>query len=102
MQKMALLMFYSFGQLTDLTCLQSYWKRFHQELTSHHNKKIQNSGKKFKILQNIHDRLALKKHVRRLRDPISMKTVNEKPDKTKKKSESLEDKKVMDILQMGP
>jgi hypothetical protein len=37
--KIALLMFYPFQQLTDLTCLGSYWKKFHQELTSHHNKR---------------------------------------------------------------
>jgi hypothetical protein len=44
--KMALLIFYPFRQLTDLTCLGSYWKKFHQELTSHHNKKTQNFEKK--------------------------------------------------------
>jgi hypothetical protein len=31
-----------------------------------------------------------------------MKTVNEKPDETKKKRESQEGNKEMDILQMGP
>jgi hypothetical protein len=38
--KMALKMFYPFRELSDLTCIGgSYWKRFIQELTSHHNKK---------------------------------------------------------------
>jgi hypothetical protein len=88
--------------LTDLTCHGSYWKKFHQELTSHHNKQDKILEKVFQILQNIQDRLTLQKHVRLPRDPISLKTVNEKPDETKKKSESWEGNKVMDILQMGP
>ncbi len=84
--KVTLLMFYLFQQLTDLTCLGSYWKKFHQELSSHHNIKDTKFWKKgFQILQNIQDRLTLQKHVRHPRDPISMKTVNEKPDETKKK-----------------
>jgi hypothetical protein len=40
--KMALLMFYPFQQLTDLTCNKSYWKKFHQELTNH-NKNEKNN-----------------------------------------------------------
>jgi hypothetical protein len=44
--KMALLMLYPLQQLTELTCLGSYWKMFHQELTSHDNKKTQNYGRK--------------------------------------------------------
>jgi hypothetical protein len=84
--KMALLMFYPFQQLTDLTCLGRYRKKFHQELTSHHNKKDTKFWKKrYQILQNIQDRLTLKKHVRRPRDPISLKSINETPDETKKK-----------------
>jgi hypothetical protein len=83
--KMALLMFFPFQQLTDLICLGSYRKKVHQELTScqKKDKKIWKNG--FQILQNIQDRLTLQKHVRRPRDPISMKTVNEKPNKTKKR-----------------
>jgi hypothetical protein len=56
----------------------------------------------FQILQNIQDRLTLEKRVRHPRDPISMETVNEKTNETKKKSESQEGNTVMDILQMGP
>ena len=45
--KMALIMLYPFCELSDLTCIgESYWKTFHQELTSHHSKKSQNFGKK--------------------------------------------------------
>ncbi len=36
--KMALLMFYPFCQLTNLTCKKSYWKKFHLELTKHNKK----------------------------------------------------------------
>ncbi len=44
--KMALLMFYPFRQLTDLTCEKSYWKKFHLELTKHKRKKTHYSGRK--------------------------------------------------------
>jgi hypothetical protein len=82
--KMALLMFYPFRQLTDLTCKKSYWKKIHQELTKHN--KIENTifwKKGFEILQNIQDRDTLQKHVRCARDPICMVTVNEKLDEKK-------------------
>ncbi len=39
--KIALIMFYPFCELSDLTYIgESYWKTFHQELTSHHNEKV--------------------------------------------------------------
>ena len=38
--------------------------------------------KGFEILQNIQDRSTLEKHVKRARDPISITTKNEKPNKT--------------------
>ena len=38
--------------------------------------------KGFEILQNIQDRATLEKHVKRARDPISITTKNEKPNKT--------------------
>jgi hypothetical protein len=102
--KMALIMIYPFRGLSDLTCIgESYWKTFHQELTSHHNKKVTKFWKKgFEILQNIQDRLTLQKHLKRPRDPIFMTTVNEKPNEEKKtKSQSPDENKVMDILQVG-
>jgi hypothetical protein len=102
--KMALIMFYPFRELSDLTCIgESYWKTFHQELTSHRSKKDTKFGKKgFEILQNIQDRLTLQKHLKRPRDPIFMTTVNEKPNEEKKtKSQSPDENKVMDILQVG-
>ncbi len=84
--KMALMMFYPFRKLSDLTCDKSYWKQIHQELT------------------NLQDRDTLQKHVRRGRDPICMVTVNEKPDE-KNKSPNDSDKQkqdnVRDILQVG-
>ncbi len=97
-------MFYPFRELSDLTCIGgSYWKRFIQELTSHHNKEDTKFWKKgFEILQNIQDRLTLQKHLKCPRDPIFMTTVNEKPNEEKKKtSQSLNKNKVTDILQVG-
>ena len=102
--KMALIMFYPFRELSDLTCIgESYWRTFHQELTSHHSKKVTKFWKKgFEILQNIQDRLTLQKHLKRPRDPIFMTTVNEKPNEDKKtKTQSTDENKVMDILQVG-
>ncbi len=82
--KMALLMFYPFCQLTDLTCKKSYWKKFHLELTKHNKKENTLFWKKgFEILQNIQDRDTLQKHVRCARDSICMVTVNKKPDEKK-------------------
>ncbi len=82
--KMALLMFYPFRQLTDLTCKKNYWKKFHQELTKHNKKDNTIFWKEgFEILQNIQDRDTLQKYVRCARDPICMVTVNEKPDEKK-------------------
>jgi hypothetical protein len=41
-------------------------------------------GKGFEILQNIEDRATLQKYVKRARDPISMATINTKPDEANK------------------
>ena len=80
-----------------------YWRTFHQELRSHRSKNVTKFWKKgFEILQNIQDRLTLQKHLKRPRDPIFMTTVNEKPNKEKKtKTQSTDENKVMDILQVG-
>jgi hypothetical protein len=102
--KMALIMFYPFRELSDLSCIgESYWRTFHRELTRHHSKKVTKFWKKgFEILQNIQDRLTLQKHLKRPRDPIFMTTVNEKPNEDKKtKTQSTDENKVMDILQVG-
>ncbi len=62
----------------------------HQELTKHNKNEETIFWKKgFEILQNIQDRDTLQRHVRCARDPISMVTVNEKPDeKNKSQNES--------------
>jgi hypothetical protein len=103
--KMALLMFYPFRQLTDLTCKKSYWKKFHLELTKHNKKENILFWKKgFEILRNIQDRDTLQKHVRHTRDPICMVTVNEKPDEKKHSQSQSEIPKrdnVKDILQVN-
>ncbi len=104
MQKMTLIMFYPFRELSDLTCIgESYWKTFQQELTSQHKKEFMKFWKKgFEILQTIQDRLTLQKNLKRPRGPIFMTTVNEKHNKEKKtKSQSPDVNKVMDILQVG-
>jgi hypothetical protein len=103
--KMALLIFYPFCQLTKLTSKKSYLKKFHRELTKHNNKENTIFWKKgFEILQNIQDKDTLQKHVRRARDPISMVTVNEKPDEKKNsqcQSKVPKQDLAKDILQMG-
>jgi hypothetical protein len=85
-----------------MTCLGVTGKCFIKNLQVITKKDTKFWKKGFQILQNIQDRLTLQKHVRHPSDPISMKTVNEKPNETKKKSESQEGNKVMDTLQMGP
>ena len=76
-------MFYQFQQLNDLKYDGSYWKLFHNELVRHNNNKETVFWKKgFEILQNIQDRSTLEKHVKRARDPISITTKNETPNKT--------------------
>jgi len=81
--KIALVMFFPFRQLNDLKTDGSYWILFHKELKKHINKEDTVFWKKgFEILQNIQDRSTLEKHVKRARDPISITTKNEKPNKT--------------------
>ena len=67
------------------------------------NKNTQNSGKNgFEILQNIEDRATLQKHATRARDPITMVTINTKPDEATKKTKQIPDvDQVADILEMG-
>ncbi len=76
-------MFYPFRQLNDLKYNGRYWKLFHNEVERHNNKEETVLWKKgFEILQNIQDRSTLEKHVKHARDPISITTKNEKPNKT--------------------
>ena len=101
--KMALLMFYPFRQLKDLEVDGSYWRQFHKQLQCHlkqkHTKFWENG---FEILQNIEDRATLQKHVTRARDPITMVTINTKPDEATKKTKQIPDvDQVADILEMG-
>jgi len=56
----------------------------------------------FEILQNIEDRATLQKHVTHARDPITMVTINTKPDEATKKTKQIPDvDQVADILEMG-
>jgi hypothetical protein len=58
--------------------------------------------KGFEILQNIEDRATLKKHVKRARDPMSMATINKKPDEANKNQTDFSDiDQVADILEIG-
>ncbi len=83
--KMALLMFYPFQQLNDLKVDGSYWTQFHKQLQQHLKRKQTKFWEKgFEILQNIEDRATLQKHGIRARDPITMVTINTKPDEAKK------------------
>jgi hypothetical protein len=57
----------------------------HKELQCHLLKKYTKFWEKcFEILQNIEDRATLQKHVKCARDPISMATINKKPDEANK------------------
>ncbi len=101
--KMALMMFYPFQQLNNLTVDGSYWKKNHKQLQRHlEQKRTKFWGKGFEILQNIEDRATLQKHVKRARDPITMVTINTKPDEATKKNQEMPDiDQVVDILEMG-
>ena len=97
-------MFHPFQQLNDLKCDGSYWKMFHNELEKHINKEDTVFWKKgFEILQNIQDRPTLEKHVKRARDPISITTKNETPNKTNSKQtlSPIGSSNVIDILDMN-
>jgi hypothetical protein len=73
--KMALLMFYLFRSLNDLTIKGSYWEKISPELQRHLEHKITKFSKKgFKILQNINDRMTLQKQLKHANDPIYMTT----------------------------
>ena len=59
-------------------------------------------GKGFEIPQNIEDRATLQKHVRCAKDPISMSTIDKKPDKANKNQTDFSDiDQMADILEIG-
>jgi hypothetical protein len=89
--------------LNDLPDDGSYWKKRHKELQCHLLKKITQFWEKgFEIPQSIEDRATLQKHVKCTRDPISMATINEKPDKANKNQTDLSVfDQVADILEIG-
>jgi hypothetical protein len=58
--------------------------------------------KGFEILQNIEDRATLQKHVKHARDPISIATINKKPDEANKHQTDFSDiDQVADIPEIG-
>jgi hypothetical protein len=76
---MALLMFYPFRSLADLTIEGSYWKKISQELP----KLLEHKDtifwhKRFDILQNINDRMSLEKELKWAKNPF-FTTKNKKP-----------------------
>jgi hypothetical protein len=101
--KMTLLMFYPYQKLNALTDDGSYWKKNHKQLQCHLLKKYTKFWEKgFEILLNIEDRTTLQKHVKCARDPISMATINKKPDKANKNQTDVSDiNQVADILEIG-
>ncbi len=96
-------MFYPYQKLNNLTDDGSYWENIHKELPCHLLKKNTKFWEKgFEILQNIEDSATLQKHVKRARDPISMATINEKPDEANKNQTDISDiDRVADILEIG-
>jgi hypothetical protein len=101
--KMALLMFYHYRKLNDLTDDGRYWKNFHKELQCHLLMKYTNFLERvLKILQNIEDRATLQAHVKCARDPISIATINIKPYEANKSQTDFSDiDQVADILKIG-
>ncbi len=99
---MALLMFYPFRSLNDLAIEGSYWEKFSQELQRHLEHKITKfSKKRFRILQNINDRMTLQKQLKRANDPIYMTTKIEKPNGKNPKKDCQKEDNDPDILEMG-
>ncbi len=101
--KIALLMFYLFRCLNDLTIERTYWEKFSQELQRHLDQKITKfSQQGFRVLQNINGRMTLQKHLKRANDPIYMTTKNEKPINDNNKNKKYKkDNNEPDILEMG-
>ena len=65
-------------------------------------KKKQIWEKGFEILKNIEDRTTLQKQLIRVRDPITMITINTKPDDMKKNTKQIQNvDQLADILLMG-
>jgi hypothetical protein len=97
------LMFYPYQKLNDMTDDGSYWKKNHKEFQCHLLKKYTEFWEKgFEILQNVENRATLQKHVKRAKDPISMATINKKPDEANKNQTDFSDiDQVADILEVG-
>jgi hypothetical protein len=66
-------------------------------------KNTQNSGKRvLKYFKYRRKRATLQKHIKHARDPISMATIKEKPDKANKNQTVFSDiDQVVDILEIG-
>jgi hypothetical protein len=76
---------------------------FHNELEKHIDKKDTVFWKeRFEILQHIQDRSTLEKRIKCARDPISITTKNEKPNKTNSRQAKspIGSSNVIDILDM--
>jgi hypothetical protein len=101
--KMALLMFYHYRKLNNHRDDGSYWKRNHKELQCHLLKKYTKFWEKgFEMLQNIEDWATLQKLVKCARDPISMATINKKPNEANKNQTDFSDiDQVADILEIS-
>ena len=93
--KMALLMFYPFRCLNDLTIEENYWEKFSQELQKHLDQKITKfSQQGFRVLQNVNDRMTLQKQLKCANDPVHMTTKNKNPSVITTKTKNLK-KKIM-------
>lgn len=87
--KIALLMFYPFRKIDDLKLEGSFWTLFETQRSMNFDKDNSKEGKfwprGFEILQNIQDRKALEKGLRRARDIETQKTTCRDPDDANKK-----------------
>ncbi len=89
--------------MNNLTDDGSYRKKIIKNCNAIFSKKPTKFWEKgIEILQNIEDRATLQKYVKRARDPISMATINKKPDKANKNQTDFSDiDQVADILEIG-
>ncbi len=95
-------MFYPYQKLNDLTDDGSYWKKIIKNCNAIFSKNTKFWEKGFEILENIEDRATLQKHVKCARDPISMVTINKKPDEPNRNQTDFSDiDQVVDILEIG-
>jgi hypothetical protein len=99
--KIALLVFYPFRFLADLTIEGSYWTNSQELQRQLEHKDTIFRYKGFDILQNIYNRMTLEKELKWAKDPVFFTTKNEKPDTKSQQDKWQKENNKTDNLQMG-